>query len=192
MGAYSSVLDRAIALAARAHETQLRKGSKVPYIHHPVMVGMVLARAGFDDEVVVAGILHDVVEDQDVTLEEIDAQFGGTIAHLVGDVTEQKTEAGSDEKRPWRTRKEEQLEHLRHMSVAGAAVKAADALHNCLCTVSDYDREGTTVWTRFNAGRADQVWYYSSVSRLVRERLGDHPLALELEAAVARLLACEG
>lgn len=184
--AFSPALDRALAFAASAHRTQFRKGSDVPYIMHPVHVAIILLRHGFDEAVVMAGLLHDVVEDCDIAIEEIEDNFGARVATLVGYVTERKQSADA-KPRPWRVRKEEQLEKLREMDQDGAALKAADALHNCQTTLADIERLGEVAWARFNAGPDEQRWYYGALASMLRDKLGEHPLALELESAVARL-----
>jgi len=184
--AYSRAIDEALAFAAAAHRTQTRKGSDVPYIMHPVHVAMILLRHGFDEEVVMAGLLHDVVEDCDVELDEIRARFGPRVAMLVDAVTERK-QTETNERRPWRERKLEQLARLRHANRDEAALKAADALHNCQTTLADLERQGEAAWARFNAGPDEQRWYYGALAAMVRETLERHPLSLELERAVAKL-----
>jgi (p)ppGpp synthase/HD superfamily hydrolase len=187
---YSVALDRALAMAARAHRTQTRKGGDVPYVQHPVHVAFILLKHGLPEPVLVAALLHDVVEDCGVDPEEIARQFGDAVAELVAHVTETKTDAGSNEVRPWRVRKEEQLAALSNASPDVAALKAADALHNCHSTLNDLRTNANgkaAAWARFNAPPADQVWWYQSVARGVRSRLGAHALADELDAAVAEL-----
>jgi (p)ppGpp synthase/HD superfamily hydrolase len=193
---YSDALDRALAFAARAHRAQVRKGGDVPYVQHPVHVAIILLKHGFPEHVSIAGLLHDVVEDCDVALDEVAREFGADVAALVAGVTEQKKDEGPAQApavRPWRVRKEEQLAHLARAEPFGAALKAADALHNCQTTLRDLegrsDEERRRSWSRFNAPAADQVWYYREVARTVGERLGAHPLAAELTAAVERLAA---
>jgi (p)ppGpp synthase/HD superfamily hydrolase len=189
MSGYSPALDRALAFAARAHRTQVRKGGDVPYVQHPVHVAIILLKHGFAEEVAIAGVLHDVVEDCGVALDEIRDQFGDGVADLVASVTETKTanEGGEARDRPWRVRKDEQLAHLAEASAETAALKAADALHNCHSTLRDLEAMGPSAWSRFNAPPEDQIWYHRAVARAVHERLGDHPLARELEAVVERL-----
>lgn len=187
MRAFSQILDEALALSAAAHSGQRRKGSDIPYIMHPVHVGIVLLKHGFPEAVVLAGLLHDVVEDTDVSLAQIADRFGAEVARLVDGVTERKSETEGGPTRPWRTRKEEQLAHLRGADPACAALKAADALHNCESLLADLERHGAGVWRRFRAPRDEQLWYYQSIATLCRERLGPHPLCDELDAAIARL-----
>jgi (p)ppGpp synthase/HD superfamily hydrolase len=190
MNGYSSRFDDALNFAACAHDRQVRKGSGdpgIPYIVHPVHVATILMRHGFDEDVVIAGLLHDTVEDTDASMDAVSARFGARVAELVGGVTEKKAEAGG-EKRPWRVRKEEQLAHLGGADAPCAALKAADALHNCAATLADVRRDGAAVWGRFNASPADSVWYYREITRLCGARLGDgHALVRELAATVDAL-----
>jgi len=175
-------------MAARAHRNQVRKGTDVPYIVHPVSVAWILQRHGFDEDLVIAAILHDTVEDTELELATIRAAFGDGVAALVEAVTEKKVEAGV--KRPWRVRKAEALDHLIHAADERvAALKAADLLHNLHSTVSELKTCGATVWKRFNAPAADWIWYHRELGAQISARLGDHPLARELDVAVADLVA---
>lgn len=185
MEAYSYRYEAALALAAEAHHNQVRKLGDDPYIVHPVHVSVLLIRHGFGEDVVIAGLLHDVVEDQGVPLEDIEAEFGSSVAEMVTALTEWKSEDGIE--RPWEVRKQEALEHLRQASHGAVAVKAADTLHNVRSVALSLHREGSSVWKNFKRGPAETLWYYRSVSELVHLRLGAHPLALELEAAIIRL-----
>jgi guanosine-3',5'-bis(diphosphate) 3'-pyrophosphohydrolase len=193
MPAYSARFDAALCFAACAHRDQVRKGSGepgVPYIIHPMHVATILMRHGFDEDLVIAGLLHDTVEDCEVALETIARDFGTGVAGLVDAVTEKKLDHGG-ERRPWRVRKEEQLHHLIASTAPGvAALKAADALHNASCTIADIETNGQAVWSRFNASAEETVWYYGEIQRACARHLGaEHPLVRELESAVARLAA---
>jgi (p)ppGpp synthase/HD superfamily hydrolase len=183
--AYSDALDRALIVAACAHRAQVRKGGDVPYVQHPVHVAILLLKHGLSEAVVIAGVLHDVVEDTTVTLDEVRAQFGAHVADLVGAVSETKRDAGGQ--RSWRVRKEEQLATLATAPLEVVALKAADALHNGMTTLRDVRAQGGAAWGRFNAPKSDQLWFHRAVANAVRARLGDHPLARELEDAVTAL-----
>src|SRR3954465_12943142 len=99
-------------MASVGHRDQVRKGSGIPYIEHPMAVAMILDRAGFPEEVVIAGLLHDLVEDTDVTLNEVPTRFGDAVAEAVAGCTEVKRDAGGI-KRPWADRKRDHLEVLK-------------------------------------------------------------------------------
>lgn len=185
MEAYSERYDAALALAARTHRNQTRKGSDVPYIVHPVHVSVILMRHGFEEDVLVAGLLHDTVEDQDLPPADIEAQFGPVVAEMVAALTEWKKEAGVP--RPWEARKRESLHQLRRASLGAVAVKAADALHTTRSLIAGLGREGPGLWQHLSRGSEQQLWYYDSVAEIVRERLGESSLADELDRAVDEL-----
>ena len=153
----ASVIDRAIEVAALAHRTQLRKGSDLPYITHPYSVGLMLARAGFDPEVIAAGILHDTVEDTYVTLGEIREVFGDRVAAIVEGCSE------PDKSAAWEERKEHTIAYLRTAPYEVRAVACADKLHNLSTVAEGYARLGDAIWNRFKRGRKEQEWYYRAL-----------------------------
>jgi (p)ppGpp synthase/HD superfamily hydrolase len=184
--AYSETFERALRLAARLHQDQTRKGNDLPYITHPVQVAMILLHYGFPVEVAVAGLLHDVVEDQEYSVEAIAAEFGRQVAELVAALSENKKDhTGS--KRPWEVRKEECLEQVRLSHPYAAAIKAADTLHNARATVIDARRLGPQVWQRFTRGPAQLLAYYQRIAEMAREKLPQSGLVDELEEAVAEM-----
>ena len=185
MSAYSARYDAALALAARAHRAQLRKGTDLPYIAHPVSVAQILERHGFGETLAIAGLLHDVVEDTPVPLDSIRAEFGDEVAELVAAVTETKAANGQD--LPWEQRKAEKLERLHASGPDVAALKAADALHNSQSIIRDLRSDGAAVWQRFKRGPEQTLAYYAAIADGVRAKLAGHALAAELDAAVDTL-----
>ena len=185
MEGFSEGYESALALAARAHQGQVRKAGDDPYVVHVVHVSVILLRHGFSEDVVIAGLLHDIVEDQDVPLADIEARFGPAVAEMVAALTERKREG--DVERPWAVRKQEALDKLRRASPEAVAVKAADVVHNAHSMALVLRHEGPMIWHRFSRGSEETLWYYRSVEQIVRERLGEHPLAQELERAIAHL-----
>ena len=101
---FSLRLERALRWAATCHHGQFRRGCGAPYLEHVVAVAMILDRVGFEEEVLIAGLLHDVVEDTPATLEAVLARFGPVVAATVGHCSEIKTDA-QGRKRPWSDRK---------------------------------------------------------------------------------------
>lgn len=176
---YSELYEDALRLAAVAHRHQNRKGCDIPYITHPVHVSVILLHHGFPTEVAIAGLLHDIVEDQGYDISQIEDKFGPRVAEIVAALSEHKTDA-QGAKRPWEVRKREALEHMRQASLEAVAVKAADALHNTRCTVLDVRRKGPQVWRRFTRCPRPTLNYYRQVLQIARERLHDHPLVDEL------------
>jgi (p)ppGpp synthase/HD superfamily hydrolase len=185
LAAYSARYDAALILAIRAHRSQVRKGSDIPYASHPIHVSVILLRCGFPEDVAIAGLLHDVVEDQDVSLADIEAGYGPAVAEMVDSVTERKQEGGA--KRPWKLRKQEALHHMQVASPGGVALKAADVLHNVRSLAAQLYQTGPATWTHFSRGPEDALWYYRSVAELARQRLGSVPLIEELAEAVRDL-----
>jgi (p)ppGpp synthase/HD superfamily hydrolase len=151
------VIEKALQTASRSHEGQYRKNTDIPYIIHPVAVGMMLMKAGYSDEVVAAGILHDTVEDTPLTLEDIKEEFGAKIVEIVEGSSE------PDKSLPWKARKEHTIEFLKTASEDVRAVVCADKLHNIRSIIRDYEQVGEEVWSKFNAGKEQQKWYYTNV-----------------------------
>lgn len=185
MAGYSKRYDKALTLAASAHRAQKRKGSDIPYVVHPVHVSVILLRHGFSEDIAVAGLLHDVVEDQDVPLDDIEADFGAAVAEMVATLSEKKLEGGVE--RRWEIRKREKLEQLQTARLGTVAVKAADSLHNARSLASDLRRQGPSFWANLARGPELTLWYYRSIAAAVRQRLGAHPLVDELDEAVEDL-----
>lgn len=121
---FGSIVLRALEFAALAHEGQRRRGTaQVPYISHPAAVGLILARAGFDDAVVAAGVLHDVIEDTPVTAEELSVHFGEQITEIVLGASEDKSLV-------YDARKAGYVEQIRTASAQVKAVSCADKIAN--------------------------------------------------------------
>jgi (p)ppGpp synthase/HD superfamily hydrolase len=146
-------------------------------------VAMVLDRSGFDEEVVVAGLLHDLVEDTGITLDEIRSAFGNLVAETVAGCSEIKLDA-SGAKRPWADRKRDHLEALKSATMATKAVTLADKLHNLASIAFDLD-DGRPVWSTFNAPRGDVLAYYRAM--IATCGTGDHRLEALARQAVAAL-----
>ncbi len=161
-GEQVDMIDRAIELAVKAHEEQKRKGTETAYIIHPFSVGVTLAKAGCSEEVITAGILHDVVEDARVTLSRIVEEFGEKVASIVEQCTE------PDKRLSWEKRKGHTLESLKEAGLEVKFVACADKLHNIRTIVRDYRVVGDKVWRRFRRGREDQKWYYESLAELLQ------------------------
>ena len=155
-GTRKNRIEEAIELAAQAHDGQFRKGTRTPYISHPYAVGLMLMETGCSEAVVIAGILHDTVEDTDLTLECIRKNFGDSIAEIVDGCSENKSLR-------WRERKTERIEALKTATTEVCLVTCADKLHNLRTVISEYDDIGDAVWERFHGGEEAQAWYYRSV-----------------------------
>ena len=159
-------LHRAIRFAEQAHRGQKRKGSDVDYIVHPMEVLQLLTAMGASQELQIAGVLHDTVEDTDVTVEEIRVAFGDRVAELVGSHTEDKSKT-------WRERKQATLDELK---VAERDVKLlimADKVSNLRSMLWDYRQLGEALWDRFNAPKEEQAWVNGAMREILQDFLMD-------------------
>ncbi|MCS7461049.1 HD domain-containing protein [Paenibacillus doosanensis] len=177
----TTLVERAIEFAARAHQGQVRKGTDIPYISHPYAVGMILLDAGCDDEVVAAGILHDTLEDTDATYEELVRKFGQRVADIVLGCSE------PDKTLSWEERKDHTINSLKTASRDVRMVACADKIHNVRSTLRAIEAEGEeAVWRRFKRGKEPQEWYFRQLIESLKER-EPFPLLQTLEQEVARL-----
>jgi (p)ppGpp synthase/HD superfamily hydrolase len=125
-------------------------------------VGLLLAEAGCEPDVIAAGLLHDTVEDTPTTLGELCQVFGERIAEIVEGCTE------VDKSLPWETRKEQALRALAGASRQVRLVQCADKLHNVRSMLRDLEQEGEALWSRFKRGREAQAWHYGRILRALR------------------------
>ena len=183
-GKLSERFVRAFEYAARAHATQTRKGKDLPYISHLMSVASLVLEAGGDEDMTIAALLHDAVEDQggQPTLREIERRFGKRVAQMVWDCTD----ADTIPKPPWRERKEKYLAHLPSASADSRVIAAADKVHNAREILADYREEGETVWGRFKGGREGTLWYYRALANELRN-LDSNRLTRELDRVVTEL-----
>lgn len=187
---------QALRFALDYHTGQTRKGTAVPYIVHPVAVGETLAYHYPDNlELVLAGVLHDVVEDTDATLEQIERRFGPTVTALVDAVTkpEHLPDLPDDPEERWQVKRDAQLQKLRNADDDAHRLKAADALANLDSLARDLrDTETRSeVWKRFQGTSTQTLSYYRRVTEMIGERLtgsADAALVRELREALERVL----
>ena len=165
-----SLMDRAIVFATRAHSGTYRKGTKIPYIVHPIEAAAIVSTMTNDPDMIAAAVLHDVVEDTDATVEEISFFFNERIAKLV--------EAESEDKRKdlppqetWMIRKMETLEFLRNEADREAKILAlADKLSNIRAIHRDQNTVGDQLWERFNEkDKSKHGWMYRQVALALSE-----------------------
>jgi (p)ppGpp synthase/HD superfamily hydrolase len=177
---------RAFNFAAEKHAGQTRKASTIPYIAHLMGVASLVLEFGGDEDLAIAALLHDVVEDCGGApmLKEVRRRFGPRVAKIVDGCTDSDTYP----KPPWRERKETYIRHLKTADAETRLVSAADKLNNVRSILSDYRNVGEVVWERFNGGRDGTLWYYRA---LLEEFLRRKPnrLIRELELAIKELEA---
>ncbi len=179
---YTPKIQKAISTAITAHDDQKRKGKEIPYIIHPLSVGLILAKTGASEDIIVAGILHDTIEDTTLTKDYLEGEFGSNVARIVDDVTEQ------DKSLPWEKRKRLALEHVKHMQNDSLLVKSADVLHNMTDQISDYEKEGDKMFLRFNAPKEKQLLRYTKLIHELKLAWPKNPLIVDLEANLITLI----
>ncbi len=197
MHGYSDRINHALAFAAKHHDQQVRKGTRLPYLTHPANVAIILTRYGCDDDTVIAGILHDVVEDcvregwtRAMLESRIAEKFGDAVLAAVLSVTKRKLDADGNEM----DRDERNADYLKRIGGATDSAKwvcAADKLHNVNATLADLRRtmEPSTVWSRFAGGREGTIAFYGAVLERLRGTGFSGPIMDELSAAVEALAA---
>ncbi|HEY1271154.1 MAG TPA: HD domain-containing protein [Terriglobales bacterium] len=158
----------AMVFAARQHAHQTRKKTAVPYIAHLMSVCALVLEAGGDEDLAIAALLHDVVEDcgGKPMLREVRRRFGPRVAHVVAGCTD----ADTYPKPPWRKRKAEYLRHLKTADADVRLVSAADKLHNARSILNDYKRLGEPAFERFAGKREGTLWYYRALARELQRR----------------------
>lgn len=176
----------ALAFALAAHGDQTRKGADIPYVSHLLGVASLVLEAGGDEDMAIAGLLHDTIEDTDATAAGIEERFGRRVAAIVAGCTD----TDQRPKPPWRPRKERYLADLRSPDTSPEVltVSRADKLHNARCMLLDYRARGEDFWSPFNAGVKEQLWYLSSLVDIYTDRLPG-PMTDELRRVRDQLAA---
>jgi (p)ppGpp synthase/HD superfamily hydrolase len=164
-----SVLFDAIEFAVYAHRGHFRKGTGIPYIVHPLNVARTLLEFGCSEVVVIAGILHDTVEDTSVAIEDVQVRFGEEVANLVSQVSE------PDKSDTWENRKRHTLMSLESASEEVLLIALADKLDNIQSIRRALEWEGDAVWSRFKRPMDAQAWYYRNLVDVFQQRVTEEP-----------------
>ncbi|MDX1521992.1 MAG: HD domain-containing protein [Anaerolineae bacterium] len=157
----------AIEFAAKAHRGHYRKSTKIPYFTHPLSVAKLLIEAGCEEELAVAGLLHDTIEDTSVTLAQIEQVFGKRVARLVQGLSE------PDRADTWENRKQHTIDYLKTAPLDIVIVACADKLDNIRSMRQGYAKLGEPFWERFNRPKEKQAWYYGSLAEVFTGRIED-------------------
>jgi (p)ppGpp synthase/HD superfamily hydrolase len=198
--------NEAVLFVVDHHGDDLRKGTRVPYVTHVMAVAESLAYHYPDrDGLILAGLLHDVVEDTEATFELVEERFGLDVTRLVRAVSKDDAAMASGDGLPvppkprtieeehllWRRRREFMLEHIRSPETAPDVLrlKAADALANLTAILRDLNNPaiGSTVWRRFKVGREDSLWFYEAIATAVEASIGQEPIARDLRGVLTQV-----
>ncbi len=165
----TSLLDRAIIFAVRAHAGTERRGKGFPYIVHPMEAVEIVATMTRDQELLAAAALHDTVEDTDTTVEQIREEFGDRIALLVASESDIMPEGVSEED-SWHARKQAAIDRLAHASHDAKIVALGDKLSNMRAIARDYAQQGDVLWNLFHAkDPKDHEWHYRGLAEALSE-----------------------
>ena len=155
-------IQKAIVFATLKHKNQKRKGTDIPYIVHPMEVMQILTDLRCAENIIIAGILHDTLEDTATTPKEICDIFGQDILKIVQSESEDKSKS-------WKERKQNTINHLKDASPESKIVCFADKFSNIRSMLRDKENIGQQLWQRFNAGKDDIKWYYRSIAEALKD-----------------------
>ncbi len=168
----TQLLDRAIVFAVKAHAGTERRGKGFPYIVHPMEAMEIVATMTPDQELLAAAALHDTVEDTDVTVEQIRAEFGDRVASLVAAESDEAVEGVSEED-SWHARKQAAIDRLARAPHDAKMVALGDKLSNMRAIARDYAVQGDKLWSLFHASDPkDHEWHYRGLANSLRELSG--------------------
>ncbi|MBM3491450.1 MAG: bifunctional (p)ppGpp synthetase/guanosine-3',5'-bis(diphosphate) 3'-pyrophosphohydrolase [Alphaproteobacteria bacterium] len=183
--------ERALVYAAQVHGGQARKGSTAPYVAHLLAVAATVLEYGGSEELAIATLLHDAVEDQGglPRLAHIRHRFGHRVADIVRACSDSVVNSAAGEAKPaWRQRKQRYLDHLATLDAETLLVSLADKVHNARAILRDLRKPevGPAVWQRFSNPRQETLWYYAALAEAFQRFLPGQ-LADELAEIVAVL-----
>ena len=165
----TTLLDRAIVFAVRAHAGTERRGKGFPYIVHPMEAVEIVATMTPDQELLAAAALHDTVEDTDTTVEQLRDEFGDRIASLVASESDTMPK-GMSEEESWHTRKQAAIDRLARASHDAKIVALGDKLSNMRAIARDYAEQGDALWSLFHAkDPKDHAWHYRGLAASLSE-----------------------
>ena len=177
--------DQALHYTILVHAGQKRKGTEIPYLAHLLgVVSIALEHNATEDEAIGA-LLHDAGEDAggDGRIEDIRHRFGSAVA----DIVQGCTDAVTIPKPPWKERKEDYIAHVSKASASVRLVSASDKLHNARAILRDFRQHNDALWSRFNAGKKDTLWYYRSLVTAFQQA-GNSELTDELDRVVTEIV----
>jgi len=173
-----NLIEKATRIAVKSHKNQTRKGDDLPYIIHPFMVAIKLAKYGFLEETIAAALVHDVLEDTDFPEKELKKELGDKVLKIVKSVT-------NDETLVWEEKKKKYIETVKKGSIESKAVATADKIHNLESLLTAYEEQGPKIWQKFNRGKEQKVWFEKEMLKMLKETW-QHPLINEYESLLKK------
>lgn len=175
-----TIIEAAARLAVRGHKEQIRKDDEgSPYVVHPMMVAFILQTYGFSDVVIAAAFAHDLLEDTDISADELKAAIGEEAFAIVTAVT-------NDDSLSWEEKKVKYIESVRLASEGARAVATADKIHNAESLIAAHARLGPALWQKFSAGKEKKLWFEEAMLTMLQETW-EHPLVDRYGKLVAQM-----
>ncbi len=174
-----SLVEKALRIATKAHEGQVRKEGEVLYIVHPVMCALMLTQYGFTDEVVATALVHDVLEDTSVSEADLRRELGDRVTDAVTKLSENKSLV-------WEDRKKEYIENVRNADELVKAVSLADKIHNAQSLLHVAETRESNVWSAFNRGKEAKLWFENEMLAMFKNTW-KHQLIEEYELLIRKL-----
>lgn len=181
---FSAKIENAIRLSSYWHQDQWRNDGEFEYFTHPVAVAMILARAGFDEDVISAAFCHDLLEDTDCPEDEIIQTCGEKVLSIVKSVTE---DIDMDESKQWEDRKKKYIENVRNGSPEAKAVCTADKIHNLQNLIAAIEEHGLVYFENFHRGPEEKLWFEDHVCMMLVDTW-HHPLVEEYDKLVNKFV----
>ncbi len=167
------LIEKAVRIATRAHNGQMRKETDLPYVMHPFMVAFKLSKYGFSDEVVAAALVHDVIEDTSFAKEDLIQELGDKVWNIVEAVT-------NDDTLPWEEKKLKYINSVRNAGDEAKAVATVDKIHNLESLLIAFEKYGDEVWSHFNRGMEKKIWFEESMLKMLKDSW-KHPMIEEYD-----------
>jgi (p)ppGpp synthase/HD superfamily hydrolase len=175
--------EQAVQIALQAHATQVRKSDNSPYVVHPIMVAHILAQHGFSDTVCAAALVHDVLEDTEMTRDELVRALGEEVVQVVDAVSE-------DASLQWEERKAAYAKKVGESSEGAKAVSIGDKIHNLQSLLDTHKEQGPSLWSKFNRGKDQKLWFEELMLQTFRDTW-QHPLVDEYAELVEKMRTLE-
>ncbi len=172
---WSKKEQRAVEFSFKAHKGQKRKGTKIAYISHPMIVGLILARISNDQDLIIAGILHDVIEDTEYDKATLEEKFGKRVANLVEEVSE------DDKSLSYNKRKNRAAQKMISISDQAILIKAADVISNTTDLILRLEDKGSEAFQIFNTDKRNKIKQTEKVIKILIERVDNQELTIKLK-----------
>ena len=185
--------DRALLYATHVHGGQVRKGTPIPYIAHLLAVAATVLEYDGSEDMAIAALLHDAVEDQggEPRLSDIRNRFGDRVADIVRSCSDTVVNSSAgQQKEDWHTRKTRYVEHLNLIDQETLLVSLSDKIHNARSILRDLRKPeiGKSVWDRFKNSRKDTLWYYRELAKSFQKRLKDQSAKMQLADELSEIV----